>query len=125
MGEKQDVYILEKYLNYPSNQVCVAVLVGLHRLDPCYKTERYITGLQDDNAKIRQVCIELLRSNHPELTDAVRKVLLSRIHFTQIAALRVLVSYSGLEALRDIMLALFPRQLSIISHATNPLFLIG
>jgi len=81
-------------------------LSALNHLGAENVDELYILGLQDSNAKVRNICVSILQTNYGHLRAELESLLRNGELKAQKSSLRILVHYGALNSLQNILFAL-------------------
>ncbi|MEW6348422.1 MAG: HEAT repeat domain-containing protein [Thermodesulfobacteriota bacterium] len=106
-GDASDVETIERLVEHPLSRIRAISIAGLHALGSERSREYAIAGLKSPSSRVRRASVSLLGAvldydRRPEL----REILSNGSPEAQLAALRVLAQYRGLDVLEDLLTAL-------------------
>lgn len=98
-GKQEDATLIQPYVNHETPKIRAAALSALNRLGAEGVDKLYLLGIQDNNAKVRNLCVSILQSGYRHLRTGLEDTLAKGNIKSQKAALKVLMNYGGLDSL--------------------------
>ena len=106
VSQPEDREAVLKFLGHPSSKVRVAAFQAIARLESSKTPEYYLLGIKDPNAKVRRVCIDVLKRMAGQVREEMTLLLENSSLSVQKAALEVLSAQSSPRDLESILYAL-------------------